>query len=124
MSIVGRFLEHTRVYYFRNAGQEEYYIGSADCMKRNLEHRVEVVAPVEDPVHRETLRAMLDVQLGDPRSAWDLRPDGTYVQRQPADPDATGAQEQLIEMAEKRHRDARAVRKRRSDGLLRRAQRR
>jgi polyphosphate kinase len=124
ISIVGRFLEHTRIYYFRNAGQEEYYIGSADCMKRNLEHRVEVVAPVEDPAHRETLRAMLNVQLGDPRSAWDLQPDASYVQRQPADPDAKGAQEQLIELAEKRHRDARAVRKRRSDALLRRAQRR
>jgi polyphosphate kinase len=121
--IVGRFLEHARIYYFRNGGNEEYYIGSADCMTRNLEHRVEVVAPVEDPAHRETLRAMLDTQMNDTRSAWDLQPDGSYVQRQPADPTTWGSQEQLIELAEKRHRDARALRKRRSEGLLRRGRR-
>jgi polyphosphate kinase len=123
VSVVGRFLEHARIYYFRSGGSEEYFIGSADCMKRNLEHRVEVVAPVEDAAHRETLRAMLDVQLNDQRSAWDLQPDGSYVQRRPEDADAKGSQEQLIELAEKRHRDARALRKRKSEGSLRRARR-
>ena len=123
VSVVGRFLEHARIYYFRNGGNEEYYIGSADCMTRNLEHRVEVVAPVEDPAHRETLRAMLDVQLNDARSAWDMQTDGSYAQRRPQDPDARGSQEQLIELAEKRHRDARVLRKRKSEGLLRRARR-
>jgi polyphosphate kinase len=123
VGIVGRFLEHARVYYFRNGGQEEYYIGSADCMKRNLEHRVEVVAPVEDPSLRESLRAMLDIQLNDPRSAWDLQPDGTYVQRQPADPAAKGCQEQLVELAGQRQRDARRLRKRKTDSLLRRPRR-
>ncbi len=123
-SVVGRFLEHTRIYYFRNGGDEEYFIGSADCMKRNLEHRVEVVTPVEDPAHRETLRAILDTQLNDQRSAWDMQPDGSYVQRQPTEAGARGTQEQLIEQADKRHRDARALRKRRSEGLLRRSTRR
>ncbi|MGD8643942.1 MAG: polyphosphate kinase 1, partial [Chromatiales bacterium] len=55
ISIVGRFLEHTRIYYFRNGGDEEYFIGSADCMKRNLEARVEVVTPVENPELRSQL---------------------------------------------------------------------
>ena len=73
VSIVGRFLEHARIYYFRNGGDEEYYIGSADCMKRNLESRVEVLAPVEDPRLQKELRAILDLQLADQRGAWDMR---------------------------------------------------
>jgi polyphosphate kinase len=113
VSIVGRFLEHSRVYYFRNAGDEEYFIGSADIMKRNLEHRVEVVAPVESPALRRGLRAMLDAQWNDRRSAWDMRSDGTYVQRQPAAPrDRRNCQEALINLAEKRKKDASRHKKR------------
>jgi polyphosphate kinase len=105
ISIVGRFLEHTRIYYFRNAGAEEYFIGSADCMKRNLESRVETVVPVEDPDCQRSLREILDIQLNDRRSAWDMQPDGSYVQRVPSgDEDARGAQEQLIALAQKRAR--------------------
>lgn len=97
VSIVGRFLEHARIYYFRNNGNEEYYIGSADLMKRNLEGRVEVVAPVEDPELRQELRLILDAQLADRRSAWDLQPDGRYVQRQPLEgQENRGCQEVLI----------------------------
>jgi polyphosphate kinase len=81
VSIVGRFLEHARILYFRNGGDEEYYIGSADMMRRNLESRVEVHAPVENPELRQELRLILDVQLADQRSAWDMQPDGSYVQR-------------------------------------------
>jgi polyphosphate kinase len=102
VSIVGRFLEHARILYFRNGGDEEYYIGSADMMQRNLESRVEVHAPVEDPEMRQELRLILDAQLADQRSAWDMQPDGTYVQRQPADNSAKGAQETLIGVAEQR----------------------
>ncbi|MEY6431070.1 polyphosphate kinase 1 [Thioalkalicoccus limnaeus] len=102
VSIVGRFLEHARILYFRNGGDEEYYIGSADMMRRNLESRVEVHAPVEHPALRQELRLILDVQLSDPRSAWDMQPDGTYVQRRPADDSAKGAQETLIAVAERR----------------------
>ncbi len=83
VSIVGRFLEHARIVYFKNAGSEEYYIGSADMMKRNLESRVEVLTPVEDEDLRQDLRLILDVQLADDRSAWDMSADGTYVQRTP-----------------------------------------
>jgi polyphosphate kinase len=105
ISIVGRFLEHTRIYYFRNGGAEEYFIGSADCMKRNLESRVETVVPVEDPDCQRALREILEVQLNDRRSAWDMQPDGSYVQRMPAeDGEQRGAQEQLIALAQKRAR--------------------
>jgi polyphosphate kinase len=76
-SILGRLLEHSRVYYFENAGQSEYYIGSADWRARNLRKRVEVVAPVDDPSARAVLRSILDAQLSDPR-AWVLRPDGVF----------------------------------------------
>ena len=103
ISIVGRFLEHTRIFYFGNGGDEEYLIGSADCMRRNLESRVETVVPVEEPALRKRLREMLDVQLDDHRSAWDMQPDGSYVQRQPGRRrDKRSSQEKLIGMAEKR----------------------
>ncbi|KAA6184625.1 polyphosphate kinase 1 [Thiohalocapsa marina] len=102
VSIVGRFLEHARILYFRNGGDEEYYIGSADMMRRNLESRVEVHAPVENAELRQELRLILDVQLADQRSAWDMQPDGSYVQRMPADETAKGAQETLIGVADKR----------------------
>jgi polyphosphate kinase len=103
ISIVGRFLEHGRIYYFQNGGDEEYYVGSADLMGRNLESRVEVVAPVEDPDLRQELRLILDVQLGDQRSAWDMQPDGSYVQRHPQkDSEQRGCQEMLIELANDR----------------------
>lgn len=102
IAIVGRFLEHTRIYYFRNGGAEEYYIGSADLMKRNLESRVEVVAPVEDPEIREDLRLLLDVQLADQRCAWDMQVDGSYRQRIPPNDSDGGCQETLIKLADSR----------------------
>jgi polyphosphate kinase len=102
VSIVGRFLEHARILYFHNDGQEEYFIGSADMMQRNLQSRVEVMTPVEDPELRQELRLMLDVQLGDQRSAWDMDTDGNYRQRQPADDSANNCQTTLIGVAERR----------------------
>ncbi|MDZ7750982.1 MAG: polyphosphate kinase 1 [Gammaproteobacteria bacterium] len=103
VSIVGRFLEHTRIYYFRNNGNKEFYIGSADLMRRNLEKRVEVVAPVDVPELQEDLRLILDTQLSDQRSAWEMRSDGSYVQRMPPEgKDERGSQEMLIEMANTR----------------------
>ncbi|MGV6827115.1 MAG: polyphosphate kinase 1 [bacterium] len=107
ISIVGRFLEHTRIYYFKNGGEEEYFIGSADCMKRNLESRVEVVTPVLDSRIRTELRQILDIQLSDHRSAWDMQSDGSYVQRRSDDPEhQLGSQERLIQIAEKRAKRA------------------
>jgi len=103
ISIVGRFLEHARIYYFRNGGDEEYYIGSADLMQRNLSARVEVLTPVENSELCQELRLILTAQLSDMRSAWDMRSDGTYIQRQPKSEEAQrGCQEQLIHAANKR----------------------
>ncbi len=119
ISIVGRFLEHARVYYFRNNNQPEYFIGSADLMLRNLERRVEMVTPVEHPVLQEQLREILDLQLSDHRGAWDMQPDGSYVQRQPAAAgEQRSAQELLIELSKKRLADAHRVHKRQSGGKI------
>jgi len=79
-SILGRYLEHARIFRFANAGEPEYFIGSADWRTRNLSRRVEVVAPIRDPAHRARLDAILAAQLDDPY-AWELGPDGTYYQR-------------------------------------------
>jgi polyphosphate kinase len=76
-SVLGRFLEHTRIYYFHNAGQEEFYIGSADWMVRNLDYRVEAITPIEDAAHRATIRDILDASLNDP-NAWHLQSDGQW----------------------------------------------
>ena len=120
VSIVGRFLEHGRVYYFRNGGAEEYLIGSADCMKRNLESRVEVVAPVEDPALRKELRTMLDLQLKPNRAAWEMRSDGSYV-RLASDDSASNCQQALIDLFENREKEASKTRRRRRKGFARRA---
>lgn len=84
ISVIGRFLEHSRIWHFHNDGQPEYYIGSADWMPRNLDRRVEVVVPVEDPAHHARLKKVLDTCVADNRQAWELRPDGSYVHREPA----------------------------------------
>jgi polyphosphate kinase len=96
ISIVGRFLEHSRVWHFRNDGRPEYYIGSADWMPRNFDRRVEAVVPVEDPGQHGLLRALLDTCLEDNRQAWELRSDGTYVQRRPADGEPERATHRLM----------------------------
>ena len=77
-SIVGNFLEHARIFYFRNGGNEEFYMGSADWMPRNLDKRVEIMFPVEDPVLREQVRHILQVQLEDNVKAHILQSSGVY----------------------------------------------
>jgi polyphosphate kinase len=77
---IGRFLEHARIYHFGNAGDDEYFIASADWRSRNLRRRVEVAAPVLDPLCRRRLATVLEQELADP-SAWELAPDGGYRQR-------------------------------------------
>jgi polyphosphate kinase len=119
VSIVGRFLEHGRIYYFRNGGREEYFIGSADCMKRNLESRVEVVAPVEDPQLCKELREVLDLQLTPNRCSWAMQPDGTYVKTLAPEGDM-GCQQAMIDLSERRLHEANKLRKRRSKGFARR----
>jgi polyphosphate kinase len=79
-SIVGRFLEHSRVFWFANGGAEEVYIGSADWMTRNLKHRIEVIAPVSDPKAKRYLRdVLLDTYLADNTKSRELQPDGHYT---------------------------------------------
>jgi polyphosphate kinase len=97
VSVVGRFLEHSRLWYFANAGSEEFYLGSADWMQRNFDRRVEVVTPVEDPALHPQLHSLLIAYLADNRHAWDLREDGSYRQRSPMDDEAErGAHEAFL----------------------------
>ncbi|MCK4707690.1 MAG: RNA degradosome polyphosphate kinase, partial [Gammaproteobacteria bacterium] len=102
ISIVGRFLEHSRIFYFRNNGDEEFYLGSADLMTRNLEHRVEVLAPVELDIHREECRTILNSCLNDSCSAWELQQDGSYIQRQSNNADSICAQDKMVTLANDR----------------------
>ena len=85
VSIVGRFLEHSRLYYFQNAGKEELFMGSADLMTRNLDHRVETLFPIEDEQMRATILAdVLEAYLRDTAKARVLNPDGSYTRAAPA----------------------------------------
>jgi polyphosphate kinase len=107
ISIVGRFLEHSRIYYFRNGGSEEYFIASADAMKRNLEARVEILCPVEFPQLTKELRIVFDTQLNDQRSAWDMHSDGNYVQRKSDDEQVyEGSHRILIDRTAKRLKES------------------
>jgi polyphosphate kinase len=84
VSIIGRFLEHSRLFWFANGGEPEMYFGSADWMPRNLDRRVEAVAPVEDPQLRGQLERLLDTYFNDDTAAWDMQSDGQFTQRHPA----------------------------------------
>jgi polyphosphate kinase len=81
ISIIGRFLEHSRIFYFHNGAEEEIYIGSADWMTRNLSRRVEAITPIDDPKIAKELQEILGVMLSDNRQAWELQSDGSYIQR-------------------------------------------
>jgi polyphosphate kinase len=110
ISVIGRLLEHSRIYFFRNGSADplggEFYIGSADWMRRNLTDRVEAITPVESAPLRARLWEILDIMLRDHRQAWDMRPDGSYVQRKPAEgatgPEAVGTQQTLMDLTRRR----------------------
>ncbi|MGK7932705.1 MAG: phospholipase D-like domain-containing protein, partial [Microcystaceae cyanobacterium] len=100
ISIIGRFLEHSRIFYFHNGGEEEIYLGSADWMTRNLSRRVEAITPVEDPKIAKKLQEILGVMLSDNRQAWELQSDGSYKQRHPEREDhEQSSQKTFMEMA-------------------------
>ncbi len=100
ISIIGRFLEHSRIFYFHNNGKEEIYIGSADWMTRNLSRRVEAVTPIESPEIFKDLQEILGVMLADNRKAWELQPDGSFVQRKPKkDEETRSTHDTFMEMA-------------------------
>jgi polyphosphate kinase len=110
ISVIGRFLEHSRIYYFQNGAESpvdgEFFIGSADWMRRNLSGRVEAIAPVQARPLRERLWGVLDVMLRDHRQAWDMQPDGSYVQRTPvaggSGPETVGTQQALMDLTLRR----------------------
>jgi polyphosphate kinase len=102
-SVLGPFLEHSRILSFRAGERASTWIGSADLMPRNLDRRVEVLAPVEDGTLRARIDAVLDALLADTRFAWELGPDGTWSRRAPEDGEApVSAQELLMAQALKR----------------------
>lgn len=96
VSVIGRFLEHSRVYAFHNGGDKEYFIGSADLMKRNLDERIEVLAPVRQADHKKMLQEMMDLMLADRRQGWRLV-DSTW-HRDPS-VDEPGTHETLLSRA-------------------------
>jgi polyphosphate kinase len=95
-SIIGRFLEHTRVYYFENEGEPEIFVSSADLMNRNMFHRVEVAFPIEFKKHRDRIIRDLEYYLADNTHAWIMQPDGTYKLLTPADSPPFEAQTALL----------------------------
>ena len=102
ISVVGRFLEHSRIFYFHNKGEEEYFIGSADLMKRNLESRVEVVTPITQKSLKNELRLILNTLLDDDVDSWEMQSDGSYILRSPESEDDKGCQHEFIEFAQTR----------------------
>ena len=85
ISIIGQFLEHSRIFWFHNGGDAEVFIGSADWMSRNLDRRVEAVTPVDDPPLREKLERLLDLYLSDNHGSWDMHSDGHFSARRPTE---------------------------------------
>ena len=110
ISVLGRFLEHSRIYYFDNGGDPVVYVSSGDWQRRNLDDRVEAAALVEDRVAKAKLIDILEMALADRRESWELRSDGQYIQRIPATPqEETGLQEMLMAKAESGHLNDDAV---------------
>jgi polyphosphate kinase len=102
-SLVGRYLEHSRIFYFLNGGKEEVYLGSADLMPRNLDHRVEAVFPLERPEHVRYICDVLDIYLKDSLRARVMQPNGTYKRLKPSSlSDGVDTQIKLMEQASAR----------------------
>jgi polyphosphate kinase len=95
LSVIGRFLEHSRLFWFGNGGNDELFLGSADWMPRNLDRRVEAVAPVDDPDLQAQLKALMHLYLED-SGAWHMQPDGNFIQLQP-EGDSRLAQSELMQ---------------------------
>jgi polyphosphate kinase len=108
ISILGRFLEHSRVYYFHNDGEEEIYLGSADLMPRNLNQRVEIIFPVEDKVLVRYIRKnILELYLQDNVKARTMKPDGTYLRLKPTSSrNAKHSQQIFIERANRKNQNS------------------
>jgi polyphosphate kinase len=96
ISVIGRFLEHSRIFYFANQGQPELFIGSADWRARNLDRRVEVVIPIDEPAIAQHLQDILALMLADNRQSWELQPDGRYLQVQASDGNSNSGSQQML----------------------------
>jgi polyphosphate kinase len=101
-SVVGRFLEHSRIYAFMRGDETRVYMGSADLMPRNLDHRVELVAPIEDPPLRDQAVDIVERSLADNTNAWTLGADGRWTRREPAGEKPRSVQQELQEWHETR----------------------
>jgi polyphosphate kinase len=101
-SIVGNFLEHSRIFYFYNDGFEDVYMGSADWMPRNLDKRVEITFPVEDPDLKKRIKEILKIQLADTLKAHIMQPDGTYEKQDLRGKEKLDSQMYFVEEARKR----------------------
>ncbi len=97
ISIIGRFLEHSRIFWFKNHESSEVFIGSADWMRRNLDRRVEAVTPIEDKQLKDKLKKLLEIYLRDNRRAWEMQSDGQFIQLQPSGVEHC-SQSELIEL--------------------------
>ena len=100
VSIVDQFLEHSRIFYFANGGEEEVYLSSADWMPRNLDRRLELLFPVEDTAHKHELMEVLDIYFRDNTKAWELQSSGTYRRLEAGKSKKVRAQEVLCERAQ------------------------
>ena len=103
-SVIGRYLEHSRIFYFRNGAAQpeegEFFMGSADWMYRNLNARVEAIVPIEESKLRAKCWRILELLLNDERQGWEMRPDGNYIQKgSSATPNSAGVHETLMRLA-------------------------
>lgn len=123
ISVIGRFLEHSRILYFANGSADplngEFLIGSADLMYRNLLGRIETMSPIDSRSARERLWEILDIMLSDHRSAWDMQSDGTYVQAQPrTSAEQDGTHKRLMLATRARHmEELRKLQERLGEGM-------
>jgi polyphosphate kinase len=97
ISIVGRFLEHSRLWYFANGGVGEYFVGSSDWMPRNFDRRVEAVAPIENVALHPRLQSLFETCLRDNRQSWELGADGEWRQRRPSGEEERATHRILLE---------------------------
>jgi polyphosphate kinase len=100
LSIIDRYLEHARIFYFLNGGEPNYWLASADWMERNFDHRFEIAFPILEAHHRDRLKEILEVQLNDRVKSWWLQPDGKWIRCAPDGVNPTRSQERLYELAQ------------------------